>query len=399
MAAGTVLTEETPEKFLKHIAPSRYGYMQLFCQDNHFSHWFNRESLKHIPEYLTSGKNYYFTPNGFKDGAKNQVRSSARVSVLNAFYADFDAEKQNYTVEQAYYYLANSLDDFGLPQPTAIVDSGHGLHLYWSIDAVLVNSPVIRLLWTKVEKTIIDKINRNSDIKADPQATSPAQLLRLPMTNNCKRGKVPVTILELNSTNYTLAFFQNELLPKRPKLKHRPKLNIQVKHCKNGLTKYSLDMARANDIETLVQLRHGYVKGNRELILFLYANSVAQFTDDYQSKVMALNQQFRSPLPKWEVDRKVIKYANDRYYKLKNSTFIEWLDITTDEQHKLSTIISKEIKYERNNRRRRNQRQSKKQKRNNQIKALAAEGLNKSEIAKRLKVSRPTVIKVLKTNN
>ncbi|MEE6731603.1 hypothetical protein PS398_08885, partial [Limosilactobacillus pontis] len=105
MAASAVLTKQTPEDFLKQIVSTRYGSIQLFCPDNKFSHWFNHESLKLIPEYLNSENNYYYTPNGFK----NQIRSNAQVSVLNAFFADFDAEKQGYTVDQAYYYLIKSL--------------------------------------------------------------------------------------------------------------------------------------------------------------------------------------------------------------------------------------------------------------------------------------------------
>lgn len=395
MAASAVLTKQTPEDFLKQIVSTRYGSIQLFCPDNKFSHWFNHESLKLIPEYLNSENNYYYTPNGFK----NQIRSNAQVSVLNAFFADFDAEKQGYTVDQAYYYLIKSLDDFNLPQPTAVVNSGHGLHLYWSIDTVLVNSPIVRLLWQKVENTIIAKINSSSDIKADPQATSPAQLLRLPMTNNCKRDKVPVSIVELNHNKYSLAFFQDELLPKRPRLKHRPKMSITVKAKarKTRLTKSSLDVARASDIETLVQLRHGEVEGKRELILFLYANHVAQFAEDYQDKVLNLNQQFKRPLTKREIDRKVLKYAKSHYYKLKNTTFIEWLDITTEEQHQLTTVISLTVKRERDKQRKHRRTAAKKQARDTKIQALYAEGLNKSEIAKRMHVSRPTVIKVLKS--
>ena len=112
---------------------------------------------------------------------------------------------------------------------------------------------------------------------------------------------------------------------------------------------------------------------------------------------MNLNQQFKRPLTKREIDRKVLKYAKAHYYKLKNTTFIEWLDITTEEQHQLTTIISLTVKRERDKQRKHRRTAAKKQARDTKIQALYAEGLNKSEIAKRMHVSRPTVIKVLKS--
>lgn len=386
---------KSPVNFLNQVINSSYGYTQLFSTDNKFSHYFTRDSLNQLPEYLRSNHNYFFTPNSLRD---QKARTNANVKVFNAFFADFDAEKQNYTVDQAYYYLVNSLDDFGLPQPTAIVDSGHGLHLYWSIYPVIVNSPVILLLWKKVETTIIEKINRKSVIKADPKATAPAEIMRLPATNNCKYKEVPVTVLKLKDTRYHLRDLQFELLPKRPNTKRRKwKKWKKSKNIKNGLTNYSLVVARATDIETLVELRNGEMESLRELALFIYANYTAQYADDYAEMVYSLNQNFRNPLTKREIDNKVLKYINDSYYKFKSATLIEWLDIDENEQRQLSSTISRAIKYERNNRRRRQQRQDKKQKRNNQIRSLAAAGLNNSEIAKRLKVSRPTIIKVLKT--
>lgn len=376
------------ESFLKTIISSRFGYVQLFCPDNRFNHWFNHESLHYINDYITPDNNYFFTPNGFK----NQLRTNDHVSVLNAFYADFDTEKQGYTVDQAYYYLTHTMDNVHLPKPTAIVSSGHGIHIYWSIDTVLVNSPVVRLLWQKVENTIITKINNNSLIKADPQATSPAQLLRLPMTNNCKQKKVPVKVLELNKSRYSLSFFQNELLPTRSR---KPKIKIKIQFQNHGLTKSSLDVARANDIETLVQLRRGEMSGVRELTLFLYANHVAQFSDNYKNKVYQLNHQFKQPLTKNEVDKKVLRYTTRTYYKLKNETLINWLNINTNEQQHLKTIISRSVKYHRNNERRKAARKSKKEARNQQVIKLYQQDLNKSEIARKLNISRPTINKIL----
>ena len=91
-------------------------------------------------------------------------------------------------------------------------------------------------------------------------------------------------------------------------------------------------------------------------------------------------------------------------YWYKNETIIELLDITIEEQRQLKTIIGTQVKYERNNEvrkeKRRNKagltsRQQKKQDTIKQIKQLKEKGMNNTQIAKELNISRRYVIKIL----
>lgn len=384
---------ESPVDFLSSLITSDRGYTQVFCPDTRFARYFYRGTIENVPDMLDVDRSYYFTPNSLK----GYQRTIDNVKVLNALYADFDAIKQGFTPEQAYFYITNELEECHMPKPTTVINTGHGIHVYWFIEAVHVNSPVVVLLWDKIEKTIIKNINSVSDIKADSKATSVVQLMRLPGSYNCKVNseRLPVTILEHNPDYiYSLKYFQDELLPKRNAQTQKRKANIKILK-----TFTSLDIARAKDIELLVQLRQGEMDGVRELTLFLYANFIHQYTKDWTARVIDLNQTFKHPLSDREVEQKVLKYADRRYYKLKTATLIEWLDITNAEQKTLSALIGSAEKKARKNNKAKEKTKIKKQQRDFKIIELYKSGLNKTSIARELNVSRPTVIRVIKQHS
>ena len=87
-------------------------------------------------------------------------------------------------------------------------------------------------------------------------------------------------------------------------------------------------------------------------------------------------------------------------YWYKNETLIERLNITTEEQRHMKTIIGLDEKYRRNNERRRDERRNEngltkreqdKQDRIQEIKYLKEEGLSQSKVAKELNIGIATV--------
>ncbi|MTK10908.1 MAG: helix-turn-helix domain-containing protein [Clostridiaceae bacterium] len=127
--------------------------------------------------------------------------------------------------------------------------------------------------------------------------------------------------------------------------------------------------------------------------------------------VLDFNKQFIEPLD----DNEVIKatksaekcyLSKDKRYKYKNSTLIEILDITEEEQQKMKSIIGTKEKNERkkaaNKVKRRNEngltkREQEKQDRINDILKLKELGLNQSEIARGLNISRQAVSRLFKS--
>lgn len=90
-------------------------------------------------------------------------------------------------------------------------------------------------------------------------------------------------------------------------------------------------------------------------------------------------------------------------YWYKNETLIDRLEISSNEQKHMKTIIGTQEKYNRKNEKRtpRNEngltkRQQDKLERLNSIKVLKDKGLNQSQISKELGISRQAVSKLIK---
>ena len=87
----------------------------------------------------------------------------------------------------------------GLPEPSAIVFSGHGIHTYW-------------LLKERAGAEAVDVVKAIARATgADPKPTSKATVMRLPGSVNVKGAPVPCRILEANWRRYDLALFESLL--------------------------------------------------------------------------------------------------------------------------------------------------------------------------------------------
>ncbi|VIG12149.1 replication protein [Clostridioides difficile] len=161
----------------------------------------------------------------------------------------------------------------------------------------------------------------------------------------------------------------------------------------------------------ICELRSYDMEGCREVTLFLYRYFTCCFMEDDEQALectLELNEQFIKPLREYEVVKHT-KSAETAYkskkYKFKNSTLIDLLGITEEEQKHLKTIIGKKEANEREKKAkklaRRNEngltsREQEKQDKINLIKQLKEKGLNNNHIAKELKINRSTVTKYLK---
>ncbi|MRN26288.1 DNA-binding response regulator, partial [Romboutsia ilealis] len=137
----------------------------------------------------------------------------------------------------------------------------------------------------------------------------------------------------------------------RPKKKGRPKKVVYIHR------ERSLYQGRILDLVKLCELRNYDVKGQRELILFLYRYYLCYFYEDEQKAledVLELNKEFIQPLNEKELimatnsAEKVFK-SKDKQYKYKNETLIELLEISEYEQTHMKIIIGKEEYKRRNN--------------------------------------------------
>ena len=276
------------------------------------------------------------------------MRRIETIKEIGSLFIDLDTYNTKFTKTQILMNLEENYFNRSIPIPNLIIDSGRGLTLVWSIEKV----PHKALpLWKAVQEYLYSQLK---EFGADRKALDVTRILRVPGSINSKSG-TRVTILEKYEYKYTLREIQSEFLPdldeNRPKKKGRPKKVVYIHR------ERSLYQGRILDLVKLCELRNYDVKGQREIILFLYRYYLCYFYEDEQKAledVLELNKEFIQPLSEKELIRatnsaeKVFK-SKDKQYKYKNETLIELLEISEYEQIHMKIIIGKEEYKRRNN--------------------------------------------------
>lgn len=323
---------------------------------------------------------------------------------LGCCMIDLDVYNTEFTKTQVLMNLNDNCFGKNMPIPNVIVDSGRGLYLLWLIPKV----PYMALpLWKAVMEYLYNKLK---EFGADRKALDPTRIFRVPGSINPKSG-TKVKIIEVNKHIWSLREIQKEFLPEldenREKKKGRPKKVVYVHR------ERSLYLGRLLDISKLCEIRNYDVKGQREIILFLYRYYLCYFYEDEKKAledVLELNKMFIQPLREKELIKatesaeKVFK-SKDKDYKYKNDTLIELLQITEKEQEYMTVIIGKKEYKRRNNeynkakyraKLKENGKLTEKEKilrRRKKIKVLLAEGLLQKDICSKLKISKDTYIR------
>lgn len=357
------LSEAERQILFQHDPQSTKGWITLAQKDPRTKrfrqyHYQPEELASSLSEWM--GEDVYYSQNTF---FKPQRRID-NIRQLRSLYVDLDVYTLNMTPEWVLGKL--ELEYFGhvIPDPNLVIFSGRGLVLIWNIQPI----PHMAMpLWRAVENYLMEQLK---ELGADPKATDPARIFRLAGTINSKSNAV-VRTQQRHAYRYDIHDLQYdylpELSPKVQKVKKRgPKPRIL-----RMFNTYTLHLSRARDLAKLVELRKGKVDGYRETICFLYRYWTCCFTSDPAralEETMDLNNEFQDPLPEREVIRATMSAekawaakSNDKAdvaakamgypgagYRLKNSTIINWLDISPQEQSQMSTIIGAQEKRKRN---------------------------------------------------
>lgn len=335
------------------------------------------------------------------------MRRIETIKELTCNFIDLDTYKTGFTKKQILMNLEENYFNKIIPTPNVIIDTGRGLALIWIIEKV----PYMALpLWKAVQEYLYSQLK---EFGADRKALDATRILRVAGSINSKSG-TRVTILEKYEYKYTLREIQDEFLPDlnedRKNKKGRPKKVVYIHR------ERSLYQGRILDLVKLCELRNYDVKGQREIILFLYRYYLCYFYEDEKKAledVLELNSVFTHPLSERELTRatnsaeKVFK-SKDKQYKYKNETLIELLEISEYEQTHMKIIIGKEEYKRRNNEYNKNKykrklkeegRLTEKEKieqRRERIKDLLDKGLTQKQIYNTLKISKRTCINDIK---
>lgn len=335
------------------------GYITLAKKTNNgfkSFHYRADQLEKQLSEWL--GEDVYFSQNTFY----KPQRLIENIRQLRALYTDIDCYLLNYDPDWVVGKIEIELIQEKIPDPNLIIYSGRGLALVWLIEPV----PYKALpLWQSLQNHFLEQLKA---VGGDTKASDAARVFRVAGSINSKSGEI-VKVQYRHNYRYALRDLQYEYLPKldtkRKSKRGRPS---KVQRLYNTYTLYH---ARLMDLTRLVELRDYDVYGYRELICFLYRYWLCCYTNDPDealNQTQTFNLQFRAPLPIKEVE-KATKSAEKAYlamndeeanriakengypgagYNISNKKLINWLDITSEEMHSLSTIIDKEEKQRRN---------------------------------------------------
>lgn len=344
------------------------------------------------------------------------IRQKRAVRHLNAFFLDLDIYNAGVSQQDVFDAINFLVRTERMLPPTMVLSSGRGMYLLIKIEDVPGLYKKVQVLYEAIQQYLFELFE---DYGADANAKDVARVLRVPSSTNTKTGK-KVEVLHYDpGAIYTMSMwapfvdvFENKQKVNKPK---KQSIKSKIKYLLNG---YTLHKARAIDIETICYLRDYKVSGLRDTILYIYHYYMMQIHHDEQVALyntLNLNDLFSEPLTVKEVKsyvkssvRAYHEHKKDRTkgYNFKNETLIDKLAITSQEMGQLKTIITKEEKYERNNKRRtpRNEegltsRQADKAYMLERVQQLIDRGYRQKQIAEMLEVSKGRVSQIVKELN
>lgn len=341
-----IKTKEFFEAMYNHEYANLNGYVYVTKIENSTVKSMTKIATKSVVnriENYSFENDMFFTPNSFsKNGDKKENNN---VLGLYAMFLDIDCQKSGISEHEALKVLDNELKI----EPSAIIRSGHGLHVYFFLKHINLFNKTgemerLKAVYTKTNKNIAKSFEK---IGGDSKATAPSNYLRVPNTYNCKETPEFIEIIELNEENiYDISEIAEHYYPKSEATKKVVK-KVRKKTTKNYGTKIDLKKLnndRIDDLIKLIQLRNGEVESRHlflRLCIYLNLNRAFEVNDYFKSK--KTESEIRSMLNYYlkkvkegsaEEQAKYLKMT-----KWTNEALIKNLNITTLEQKELKTII------------------------------------------------------------
>lgn len=370
------------------------------------------------------------------------------VTYINSAYVDLDIYHTEYAGKPfTEVWRAIQAQFPTLPMPTIAGSSGRGLQLVWCFKKGKPKQFYPH--WQVIEDTLVTALKQ---FGADPKARDLARVLRLSRSYNKKSG----TRADLKQTGAPVAYealqrwcnahrkAQHEQAAQHTPVPAAPDRDWtetgQRRTAPDNVFKlttknvYTLHAARMEDYRTLAAVRGGRFTDCRRTAIYLFACSAAWFCHDpdtLENEVHAFTGRYIDQPERYtrlDIQQIIARQGEakqgktrefrgkevDPRYKHRNRTIIDQLGITQDEQRHLSTIICPDVKRGRKRVREAAQRRkagiqarstylakvsTAAQDRRQIALDLAEQGLNKTQIADELSVSRQSVFNYLKSVN
>lgn len=282
-------------------------------------------------------------------------RGKENIRHLNAFVLDYDFHKykeyENMSAIEYYKHVKPSL----LIEPTFVVSSGRGLHLYFCIEHA---SKSMSALYRRIYKKMVQQQKMNH---VDPAVSSESQIIRLVGSLNTRCFKA-VEILEAHDNRKNILDIADIVLKytceELTKMNEKKKKNNEKKPVQRAYVSDSHHaMMVCDDFEKLIAIRNKneIFTGYREQLLY-HAWDALRFADfPYEfskNRVLRLNKCFKCPLTEEEVLNRCYP-AKSYENRAGIDTIIDKLHITEDEQMKMQKLRSHSV-YEKRRQRKQN---------------------------------------------
>ena len=367
--------------------------------------------LRKVARGLAATSAWYVSRNGFT----SRNRASANARQINAFMFDIDVHNESkVSPADLFDKLTSLVNNNDLAEPTMVVDTGRGLHVYYVLDNSIstrcangkANDKLVswfKDIESRMAITFESHFCDMDGVDVDAAVYDLARVARIPGTYNAKAQRY-ARLLKADGPTPSLAELSKAFIDTlfKPKAPRRRRMT-------NNSTIYVAAQAqRARKIEMLQALRGAGCKGTRELMCFLHYNACAQAYDRELAaqKTIAFNEQFDTPLPLAEVRQAIrsvdsveLTYGPYRgqsgFYPISNAKLCNLLNVSADE----NTVINftGNTAKARARAERKLQTARKREHRNKRIKDLKASGHTNREIAREVGVSLRTVVTVTNT--
>ena len=293
-------------------------------------------SAERVRQYAFRGPgDWFITRHGF---TSRTDRRSVSCRQLKSAFCDVDLHSRGcdvgYTAAIVYSTLKAGWRDGRFPEPTAVVASGRGLHIYWSManstsirkssgDMNNKGTQFFRDVQARVTKAIAEYIEPLFvEAKVDKCVSDDARVSRVPGTVNSSNGVI-CEVVYYSGIFYGLGELSTAL--PCPKARKSSDLSDHAdkrsqKPFRNGDAKYSrLSAMRIRKIRELQKMRGYGSAGTRELSCFCFYNAAVQVypsRDDAFAALQAFNSRYHEPISCKEIAN--IRRSVDKigFYKL-----------------------------------------------------------------------------------
>lgn len=341
----------------------------------------------------------YICPNGMK--TQNKRTADNLISIQN-LVIDIDSHQSELSIDELNEHIRDfepKLIDRLIIKPNFVNYTGRGMQLWFCIEPchVALNkicASVIDMLCTHIEE-IMRSLNEE-ELSIDKASSMKLNgLFRLPYTYNTKAKRwgegylIHEDLLNINELQKTLnkngfksPFFSSE---KKKKKVSSSKYKFSKKIKDNDYTPCLIH--RKKFMEYLFAIREVEV-GSRNIMMFAMYSTVVQLmsTEQAQEYCTEINANFKKPLHSYEL-RAIFKEVDKKNHKFTVARFFAFVNATKEEKEWFNKLTIKEE--------RKQAKRYAKIERNNKVKELRANGFSIVAISEEMKLSRPTIYKIL----